>query len=608
MNKFLSIDSIVFNYPLDLFASLLLFFFIVTFSLTLSDKKKIIKNKNLNFLFFYIATLALSSQILFLISFINYDYIIIRIFLWALILVFFSYYFKKVIMIYQICLGFFYRDKFLFILIFSFFLISLLPTIDADTLDYHLGFGVDIINNRVIQAREDWLHYRLAGSGEYLNLLGLTFGGRNFGQLLQFSSLLIFLISILTIEQNKVKDLKKKNLENQLNQLLFISPVIIVMMFSQKYQLFGSSVLFYLFTLIYFYFCNKNKAYLHLICLTLCFLVTLKHSYIITAGVISILLLFKIVKNNHLNSFLKFTMIGFFLLNMPFFLKNLYFYGDPISPLLEQFKLKPNYDIINFSQSIKIAEEKINILNLPLLILNFFIPLSKSNILHFFGLSAFTIFFILNHKSIKLKFFTHFIFFYFVLFVLIGHNSIRYYIDIIFISILFCKIYFLKFYKNFFFIKLLKISKIQSLVILFLNFIIFLFFIPKGFNPNSYAKILSNYAPYYDEIKWIEMNVPKGSIVISENVRSNSLFTRRFVSHDLIKYFNYNHNNYVDLIKKYNVEFVILDYPIKKKFNNLYKNCADLKTQKRAKFVLKTKNPLSKYKINYEMILFKNRC
>ena len=608
MKKFLSIDSIVFAYPFDLISSLLLFFFLITFSFVISEKKKILQNKNLNFLFFYIFFLAITSQTLLLISFIHYDFLSIRICLWILIIAFFILYFNELIKIYRLCKNFFYQDKFLFILIFSFFLISILPTIDADSLDYHLGFGLDIINNYGIQSREDWLHYRLAGSGEYLNLLGLTFGGRNFGQLLQFSSLLVFLISILSIIQKKNKNSKKNILENNLNQLLISSPLIIVMAFSQKYQLFGSSIIFYLFTLIYFYFDNKNRFYLNAICLGLCFLVTLKHSYIITAFIICVLLFFKVIKNNHFYLFFKFLIIGFVFLNLPFYLKNLYFYDDPISPLLEQFKAVPSLDIVNFSKSIKTAEEKINFINFPLLIINFFIPLTKSTILHFFGLSAFTLFFALFCKSKKAKFFNYFILLYLIFFIIIGHNSLRYYIDIIFVAVLVCKVSYSELSKKKFFCYLLQISKFQSLAILILNFSIFLFYVPKGINSSSYMKILSNFAPHYNEIKWIETNVPVGSVVISENVRSNALYTRKFIAQDLIKYFSFNGINYEKIIKKQNIDYIVLDYPIKKKFLSFYNKCAISSSKKRKKFELKTKNPVSKYRIEYEMILFKNRC
>lgn len=608
MNNFLSIYDVVLSYPFDLITSLILFFFFITLSYIFSKRKKILKDQGLNFLFFYLALLAMTSQILLFISFIYYDYLIIRSFMWIIIIVFTVIYFQEIKEVLKICLSFFNKNNFLFFILLSFFLISILPTLDADSLDYHLGFGLDIINNKLIQSREDWLHFRLAGSGEFLNLLGLTFGGRNFGQLLQFSSCLILLISINSLNFQKIRGIKNSNIIKNINLLLFSSPIILVLMFSQKYQFFGSSLVFYSFTLIYFYLDSRNKFFLYTACLVLCFLVTLKHSYIITALIVFAILIFKTIKNNHLFSLLKILIIGFLFLNLPFFLKNLYFYNDPISPLLEHFKFNADQDIVNFSQSIKIADEKISFLNFPFFIISFFIPLSKSTILHFFGLPALALLFAISCRSSKLNFFLYYILFSFLFFVLIGHDSLRYYVDLIFVSILVCKLSLKKLNKNYYFKKLIKINKIQSLAILILNIILFMLYVPKGFNDKNYEKILSKFAPHFNEIKWIETNVPKEAIVISENVRSNALYSRKFVSQDVIKYFNKYSKDYENIFKKFNINYVILDFPIKDKFKDYYKKCALKKSEKRKIFELKTKNPLSKYRIKYEMILFKNQC
>lgn len=608
MNNFLSIHDIVFDYPLDLIASFILFFFFISLSYKFSKQKKILKNRGLNFLFFYLASLAIASQLLFIISFIYYDYLIIRSLIWIVIIVFTFKNFLEVKEVLNISLKFFYKNNFISFLLFSFFLISILPTLDADSLDYHLGFGLDVVNNKFIQSRKDWLHFRLAGSGEFLNLLGLTFGGRNFGQLLQFSSCLILLISINSLNIQKVENIKNNNINQNINLLLFSSPIILVLIFSQKYQIFGASLVFYLFTLIYFYLDRKNKLFLYAIGLVLCFLVTLKHSFIITAIIISAILVFNTIRNNHFVFLFKVLTIGFLFLNLPFFFKNLYFYGDPISPLLENFKFNADEDIINFSQSIKIAEEKISLLNLPFFIINFFIPLSKSKILHFFGIPAFALLFAITCKSSKLNIFLYYILFSFLFFILVGHNSLRYYVDLIFVSILVCKLSINKLGKNHYFKKLITINKIQSFVILILNISIFIFYVPKGFSDKNYEKILSNFAPQFNEIKWIEKNVPKQAVVISENVRSNALYTRKFVSHDIIKYYNYNSKEYRKILKKYNIDYFVLDFPIKEKLRDFYEECALKKSEKRKIFELKTKNPFSKYRIKYEMILFKNKC
>ena len=73
-------------------------------------------------------------------------------------------------------------NRYEYLIIFLFLILALCPPSDADSLDYHLGFAVSAIENNAILIREDWLHYRLFGYGEYLNLFGLLFYSKHFGQ------------------------------------------------------------------------------------------------------------------------------------------------------------------------------------------------------------------------------------------------------------------------------------------------------------------------------------------------------------------------------------------------------------------------------------------
>jgi hypothetical protein len=68
------------------------------------------------------------------------------------------------------------------------FLISLAPPTDADSLRYHLGFPAKALYDGFFYQYE-WIHGRLFGYGELLNLFGLFFGTDSFGSLLQVSAL-----------------------------------------------------------------------------------------------------------------------------------------------------------------------------------------------------------------------------------------------------------------------------------------------------------------------------------------------------------------------------------------------------------------------------------
>lgn len=85
-------------------------------------------------------------------------------------------------------------------LVFSYGLLSLAPSTDADSLDYHLGIALQVLNTGGWIFAPEWFHSRLAGSGEVLNAIGLSIGAEQFGSLLQFSGLLA-IVSLLVPDE-----------------------------------------------------------------------------------------------------------------------------------------------------------------------------------------------------------------------------------------------------------------------------------------------------------------------------------------------------------------------------------------------------------------------
>jgi len=66
---------------------------------------------------------------------------------------------------------------------------SLCPMTNADSLDYHLGVALRILNTGAMPVTPEWFHSRLAGSGEVLNAIGLAAGSDQFGAVLQLAGL-----------------------------------------------------------------------------------------------------------------------------------------------------------------------------------------------------------------------------------------------------------------------------------------------------------------------------------------------------------------------------------------------------------------------------------
>lgn len=601
MKNFQSINDITFNYPFDLISGIFLFLIVILLSQIISKKIIFIKDNDLNFVSSYIILISFLSILFLFVSLIGLNLNFSRLVLWSTSIILFIFNLNNIKEIYIVVKRFIKNNLVISLIIFSFFLVSLLPSLDADTLDYHLGVGLDIIRKGNLTNRQDWLHFRLAGAGEYINLLGLIFGSKNFGQIIQFSSLLIMLFSLKSI-------LESKNINKLYYYLIFSPPIIVVLIFSQKYQIFGSSLIFFSLVLLYKFSLNSQRKILFILTVSTLFFITLKHSFIIPGIIILILTLYFLKnKKNFIYFFLNFVIL-FTILCLPHYLKNFYFYGDPISPLLEFLKNNPNQNIINFSESIKIAEEKINFKNFLSFLINIFIPIDFSSILSFVGTPALLFLFAYKIRKFKHKFLLVFISINFLFFVYLGQNSIRYYIDIIFILSLFFCLNFDQMKKNSIFKIFLKANYFQSIFIIFINILIFSIYLPKGISQNAYDNILKKYAINYEEILWIKESIPKKALVISENIRSNSLYQNNFITQDFIKYSQSSQNELISFFNKNKIEYVVLDYPIKKKFVSFFNKCAEKNSISIRSFQTKTRNPISKYRINYEMVLFKNDC
>jgi hypothetical protein len=65
-------------------------------------------------------------------------------------------------------------------------LLALAPVTDADSVSYHIGVALAVLNSGAFPVAPEWFQSRLAGSGEVLIALGLSIGAEQFGALLQF--------------------------------------------------------------------------------------------------------------------------------------------------------------------------------------------------------------------------------------------------------------------------------------------------------------------------------------------------------------------------------------------------------------------------------------
>jgi len=90
-----------------------------------------------------------------------------------------------------------YKLNLIYLILFFYFILSLNPITDSDSLDYHLTIPLYQIEFGNSQFYKYWLHSQLAGAGESLYIYSLVLGAIHFPQILQFVSL--FLIVLIFI-------------------------------------------------------------------------------------------------------------------------------------------------------------------------------------------------------------------------------------------------------------------------------------------------------------------------------------------------------------------------------------------------------------------------
>jgi hypothetical protein len=134
------------------------------------------------------------------------------------------------------------------VIIASLFLISVGPVTNADSLDYHMGVPIAILNEGGMPFFPEWFTGRLAGNGEVLNAIALAIGAEQFGSVLQWASLAA-IVSIIWLQNPN-----SSNRSDYFDFLLIAavsSPLLLFLVSAPKPQLWPvalTTFAFYLFT------------------------------------------------------------------------------------------------------------------------------------------------------------------------------------------------------------------------------------------------------------------------------------------------------------------------------------------------------------------------
>ena len=161
--KFYHLDNIGYVQPFDTLIGIIYFLSIILISFRLSILFKLHEDKNLNFNLMFIICIILISNLMFLISFLDLKLLLLRSILLLLPIIGFLVFLKDFKGIKLLIKDF--KFNLFLIPIIIFFVLSLSPVTDADSLDYHIGYGLNVINNGTFSPRYDWYHNMLSGHG-----------------------------------------------------------------------------------------------------------------------------------------------------------------------------------------------------------------------------------------------------------------------------------------------------------------------------------------------------------------------------------------------------------------------------------------------------------
>ena len=197
--------------------------------------------------------------------------------------------------------SYFFWKILLLCLMLSYFLLTLSPITNADSLDYHVGTALHILNNGSMPVTPEWFHSRLSGNGEVLNAIGFSIGAEQFGSLLQLTGL----VGIVGLIYHAVPSLKNKH--NESWRLLLVmaavsAPVLLFLIGSVKPQLLPIGMTSFALALCLFpSMLSLDKQMISKTFVLICMLVMVasqaKISFLLGGGLVGFLAIYIMAKN-----------------------------------------------------------------------------------------------------------------------------------------------------------------------------------------------------------------------------------------------------------------------------------------------------------------------
>ena len=217
-----------------------------------------------------------------------------------------------------------HSKKLLIFMLLGMGLLAMGPVTSADSLDYHLGIAISILNNGGMPVAPEWFIGRLAGNGEVLNAMAMSVGAEQFGSLLQYVSLL-GIVGIIISAQNS-SDVANCRIKFCVPEFIALAacstPVLLFLISSPKPQMWPIAMTTLAFVLVIHpsrHHLSRLNALIgySMVCLLVMTASQAKFNYLLGGGVVGVLAFVFMVRQRYLLSAVGITLISAMLILAP---------------------------------------------------------------------------------------------------------------------------------------------------------------------------------------------------------------------------------------------------------------------------------------------------
>ena len=459
-----------------------------------------------------------------------------------------------------------FEDVLIILLLTGYGLLTFSPITDADSLDYHVGVALHILNTGNVPYTPEWFHSRLSGNGEVLNALGLAIGGEQFPSLMQFSGLVgvfgLIRYSLLDANISMYQDKLYIYWKQSITVIAISAPVIVALVATSKPQMLPIAMTIMALVLVVNLYSQDNtlnkRQYLVTFIIVCALVMTasqLKFTYFLGGGVVGIIGIIIMIRMGLIMHSVIIGCVMFSIILIPTIVwKASYFGGGYIESLITPFPGGwPGTD--KFETVLRNASDG-NIL-LPF---SFIIPSGLSHITTIIGLGSVSFIFLKPGRDAQLWIIILAAMIVFLLAVVIGPSTSRSYME----PFLWLLLVISNQKPNLLFVKYNKIFMapiyVQAIITIMIIFYGVMVSILGGLNESYRTDIMMRFANGYEVMRWVDKELPDDAVILLSNHRAMGLSPRKTVSHDWGAYLRLDDPlalTYINILKDKKVTHVL---------------------------------------------------